>query len=313
MAEGRILPLAITVLSAAALFAGCHPSQRAQSEAIMAANEMSNGVCFGRFAAGVPPEWEAAGQSQSIYGVTVHSVPLLGLDFNSYWHQRVDRSRGNSAFQRVMQSDSATTGLWFGDGQTGVRLEAARQFGDQVLTTSLTGDRGRETIIQKLTNNVISAYQPEGHVGFCLERGVITSELGDAETASFMMKHSVLGDLNIKCLTQTVKNPLPEERLSDAREIEEAMSGAKLDRILSRKRRVAEIEGVEEWLTVAPQGAAPIVRFSWKCSGEPFSAQIPQIVIIGVAHKENQPQLTAAWNSFLDSLRKVPIAPGNNR
>lgn len=279
----------------------------------MSAMEPRSPICIGRFEAGLPPDLEIEGRSQSIYGVSAHATPLPKDGFGPYWQQRLGGLKSGNGFQRIADLEGDAKGAWVTDGLTGVRLEAAKEFGDYAFSAGFTGDKGREAIIQKLISNVIASYQPNGHAGFCVEHGVITSELGNAETASLLMKHETLGDLSIKFLTQTVKSPVPDERLSDAREIEEAIPGSKLATIISRRRKVADIEGLEERFGLSPPNSPPLVRFSWKCSGESLRAQIPQIVIIGVAHKENQPQLAAAWDFFLDSVRKVPVAPGSAR
>ncbi len=275
--------------------------------------EPSNAICIGRFEAGRPPDLEVEGRSQSIYGVTVHATLLPQGGFDTFWQQRLERLRTQGTFKRTVELEGGTKGVWLSDEQTGVQLDGARQFGDYALTAVRTGDQGREANVQKLVVGVIAAYRLDSRAGFCVERGVITSELGNAETTSLLLKHKTLGDLSIKFLTQTVKYPVPEERLSDAREIEESLPGAKLERISSHRQRVADIDGLEERFAISPANGPPLVRFSWKCSGESFRADVPQIVIIGIAHKENQAQLAAAWDALLNSMRKVPPAPGSVR
>jgi hypothetical protein len=81
---------------------------------------------------------------------------------------------------------------------------------------------------------------------------VITSEPGDAETTCLLMKHKSVGDLSIKFLTQTAKDPLPEERLSDAGEIEQSLPDSKVERIASSRRKVADIGSMEERFAVTP-------------------------------------------------------------
>ena len=279
----------------------------------MTGTEPSNRICIGRFEAGLPADLEVEGRSQSIYGVSVRATPLPKGGFEAFWQQRLGAIRAGGKFQRTVDLDSGAKGAWLSDEYTGIQLEAARPFGDLAFTASRTGDEGREAVVQKLTGNVIAAYQRDGRAGFCVERGVITSEPGDAENASLLMKHKSVGDLSIKFLTQTVKDPLPEERLSDALEIEQSLPDSKVERIASSSRMVADIGGLEERFAVTPAKEPPLVRFSWKCSGESFRADLPQIFIIGIARKENQAQLAAAWDAFLNSVHKVPMASGSLR
>lgn len=279
-----------------------------KSEPPMTGSEAGNGICIGRFQAALPSGLEVQGRSQSIYRVSVSSTPLTNQKFEDFWRQRVDRMKAGGHFQRTVDLDSTTKGAWLTEGEDGVRLEAARSFEDHALVTSLSGDDDREAVIQKLTGNVMAAYQPGGYAGFCLERGVIVSEPGDAESTSLLLKHQSIADFSIKFLTQTVKYPLPEERLSDAGELEQSVAGASVQRIFSRHRSVAEINGLEEGFSVSIPNEHPVVRFSWKCSGESFRADVPQITIIGIARQENQAELRTAWDAFLSSLHKFPMA-----
>jgi len=279
----------------------------------MSAATPSDRICVGRFEAALPPELEVEGRSQRIYGVVVNAIPLPRDGFDAFWRQRLERLRAGGSFKRAVDLPGGARGVWLGNEEMGIQLNGAQQFGDYALTAVRTGDEGKEASVQKLVVGVMTAYQPDGRAGFCLERGVITSELGNSEITSLSLKHKTITDLNIKFFTETVKYPVDREELSDAHEFEQGLAGAKVERILSRRRSVAEIDGLEERLMISSAKDPTLVRFSWKCEGESISAQIPEIIIIGMAHKENQAQLAEAWDAFLTSLRKVPIAPGSAR
>lgn len=279
----------------------------------MTALEPAHRICVGRFDIALPPELQMAGRSQSIYGVDVNAPLLTHGGFDTFWQQRLDRLRAERGFRGEVALEDGARGVWMNDGEGGVRLDAARAFGDYVFTTSRSGDEGREAVIQKLSTNVIAAYRPDASAGFCVEHGVITSEPGDAESTSLLASHKRIGELNIRYLTQTVADPVPDERLSDIREMQQSLPGTKLQRIASLRRSVAGISGREERVAMSPPSEPPVVRFTWKCSGESFRADIPHIMIVGVAPKEHQSELAAVWDVLLDSIRKVPMAPGSVR
>ena len=307
------------LLSAAACLLGCGPAPGDQFPKSLKRRSNMNEECIGRFRLDVPDNLKITGRSQSIYGVSVRTEPVRDSSVARQWETRLTvigklpaAGGRQSPVLSQPELERGVAGVFYNSSPASpsvVTLEAAQAAGDHGFWVTYTGTAGKEPGIQKLVRNVMTAYGPGTAHGFCAGAGSVRMGPSLSETVNMTLGPRAAGGIKLEFETKTVTEP--DHKFMDAAEGGEfaAATGGTFSVLMDRERTIAGLAGREVRVSMTLPGKAPLLKYGWHFAGVGRDATKPSISFFGQADADAQPELDAAWEVVIPSLRPVPVEP----
>ncbi|OGS17048.1 MAG: hypothetical protein A2219_02685 [Elusimicrobia bacterium RIFOXYA2_FULL_50_26] len=288
-------------------------------EKTMTEKSIDNPWFIGRFHFVLPSTLVLSGRSQSIYRVTIKTVPIPPSGPQIIWADRLTQIRSlglppdeTDAVVRSFELQPGMPAVWYRNSRQFAQLrmlEAMKPEVDHVLLMARATDAGKEYLVETLLKNVVNAYETGHARGFCVEHGSIAGEPGENEQARASFDHPSLPSFEITFYTHTVREPSRMNPLSEIDDLQaqSAREGVQLKVLKDEPRSAAGLSGRENITSLAEPGAAPFVRFTWHFPGVPLRSDQPEILLEASARLVDQAELRAVWEALLGSLRQVPM------
>ena len=276
--------------------------------------------CAGRFSFLAPEEMRETGRSQSIYRTNVSTVGVEPDGAQAYWHERLAQIRAieppagsESVILRTFELQPGVSAVWYVKNRAFpdiLALESMMPLGLYVLAVDREAEQGKESLAETLVKDIVDSYAPSIHSGFCVGQGAITLEPSRNEQASVSFAHATANGLEVELETRTVPAPDTTTHTNVEEEKDLASSaGGSLTILRDEPRSAAGLPGKEIRISVAIPGDEPFIRFTWHYPGVGGSSEQPAIDLVGSAPADRQALLETIWETLLNSLRAVPLAP----
>jgi len=283
-------------------------------------NTSSNGNlhCAGRFSFLAPEEMRETGRGHSIYRTNVSTALVAPGGAQAYWNQRLAKIRAiepptEGDLPRTFELQPGVSAVWYVENRSFpdiLTLESMEPLGDYVLVVDREADKGKESLAETLVKEIVGSYAPSTDRGFCVGQGAITLEPSRNEEASVSFAHATANGIEVRFETQTVHAPDTTTYSNVEEEKDFASSaGGSLTVLREEPRSAAGLPGKEIRISAAFPDEEPMVRFTWHYPGVGRSGEQPAIDLVGSAPADRQALLEKIWETLLNSLRAVPLAP----
>lgn len=274
--------------------------------------------CVGRFQFELAPLLLQATRSQSIYRVNARTVALsAAVPAPLVWSQRLATIRSSARqpapdpIVRTFELDPGVQAVWYRErpnDNTHATLETLKPFGDHALQLKREISAGQPDVTEQTFRRIAAGYVSQGHRGFCLENGSLTTESSRYEEASISFTDPKFADMRLSFISDAVDQVDPHDPLRDIEDERKVLveSGSEVTILRNERRVVAQLPGVEARIRMKPRGEAPFVRFTWRFDGTARDATAPQMMLVGTAQDPKNAELEAVWDRWLQSMRRVP-------
>lgn len=273
----------------------------------------------GRFDFVVPTRMVVSHKEQAIYGTAVRTVPYHPDGLEPLWNERLARHCEGyvipadflESLKAALAPGMGAFGSWYFESSSSNSerlILVIQRWGDHVLVLWRSFPRGKEAVAEKLTLDLMKAYQHDAPVGFSVGAGAVMLGPSLSETTGWTLKHSDRPKVVVSLNSQTVNEKTPQET-NDLREEKEfaKAAGGKLTILKDSSRTVAGLRGQDTRVLMALPNQETLIRFTWDYPGVSRDGTRPRVAIQAQGREADRAEMERVWEGLLPSLKVRPV------